>query len=302
MAFSVRAPAKDSFLIASLALLVATGSASASRSSPPATAETHFVWRVTNLATPFYLVGSIHNLTEEDYPLPPIYHAALTNSRRVVFEYNPRQREALARKFGEAARYPEGKDVESEIAPITAALLKKNAWRLQLRFEALRHYRPWAIALRLLAGQGPLGPSSPRSMDSYLSSEAQRAGKDVGGLETVDEHVAFWREMVESDGQNLLFYALTHEKTVGVLLDKTREAWKRGDIAALLATNSRLHRANPGLAQKLLDRRNAIWVARIEAEMKSGQPTAIVAGTGHFLGPQSVLELLRERGYRIERL
>ena len=301
MAFS-SAPAKDLFLVAPLALLVATVSASASRSSSPATAETHFVWRVTNLATPFYLVGSIHNLTEEDYPLPPIYDAALTNSRRVVFEYNPRQREALARKFGEAARYPEGKDIESEIAPITAALLKKNAWRLQLRFEALRHYRPWAIALRLLAEQGPLGPSSPRSMDAYLSSEAQRAGKDVSGLETVNEHVAFWREMVESDGENLLLYALTHEKTVGALLDKTREAWKRGDIAALSATNTRLHRANPGLAQKLLDRRNAIWVARIEEEMKSGNPTAIVAGTGHFLGPQSVLELLRERGYRIERL
>jgi len=302
MAFSVRAPAKDSFLIASLALLVATGSASASRPSPPATAETHFVWRVTNLATPFYLVGSIHDLTEKDYPLPPIYYAALTNSRRVVFEYNPRQREALARKFGEAARYPEGKDIESEVAPVTVALLKKNAWRLQVRFEALRHYRPWAIALRLLAEQGPLGPSNPRSMDAYLSREAQRAGKDVGGLETVDEHVAFWREMVESDGENLLFYALTHEKTVGALLDKTREAWKRGDIAALSATNTRLHRANPGLAQKLLDRRNAIWVARIEVEMKSGNPTAIVAGTGHFLGPQSVLKLLRERGYRIERL
>ena len=302
MAFSARAPTKDLFLIASLALLVAAGSASASRPSPPATAETHFVWRVTNLSTPFYLVGSIHDLTEKDYPLPPIYHVALTNSRRVVFEYNPRQRQALARKFGEAARYPEGKDIESEVAPITVALLKKNAWRLQIRFEALRHYRPWAIALRLLAEQGPLGPSSPRSMDAYLSSEAQRAGKDVGGLETVDEHVAFWREMVESDGENLLFYALTHEKTVGALLDKTREAWKRGDIAALSATNTRLHRANPGLAQKLLDRRNAIWVARIEVEMKSGNPTAIVAGTGHFLGPQSVLELLRERGYRIERL
>ena len=119
MAFS-SAPAKDLFLVAPLALLVATGSASASRPSPPATAETHFVWRVTNLATPFYLVGSIHNLTEEDYPLPPIYHAALTNSRRVVFEYNPRQREALARKFGEAYQAKYDFDMEEFNEPFYA--------------------------------------------------------------------------------------------------------------------------------------------------------------------------------------
>jgi len=262
----------------------------------------HFVWRITNLATPFYLVGSIHNLAEKDYPLAPIYYTALTNSNRVIFEYNPREREVLARKFREAAKYPEGKDIEGEISSITLALLKKNAWRMRVRYEALRHYRPWAIALRLLAEQGPVGPSSPRSMDAYLSSEAQRSGKEVGGLETVDEHVAFWREMVESDGESLLFYALTHGKTVGLLLDKTREAWKRGDLAALASTNKRLGQANPGLAQKLLDRRNAAWVARIEAEMKSGKPTAIVAGTGHFLGPKGVVELLRERGYRVARL
>jgi uncharacterized protein YbaP (TraB family) len=302
MARRVRTPSEDWLVLAALALMVASGPASASRSSAPSTAETHFVWRVTNLAAPFYLIGSIHTLTEKDYPLPPIYDAALTNSRRVIFEYNPRQREALSRKFREAARYPEGKDIESEISPVTFALLKKNAWRSQVRFEVLRHYRPWAIALRLLAGQGPLGPSSPRSMDAYLSREAQRSGKEVGGLETVDEHVAFWREMVESDGENLLLYALRHDKAVAALLDKTRKAWKRGDIAALAATNTRLHRASPGLAQKLLDRRNASWVMRIEAEMKSGKPTAIVAGAGHFLGPEGVLELLRERGYRIERL
>ncbi len=41
---------------------------------------------------------------------------------------------------------------------------------------------------------------------------------------------------------------------------------------------------------------------RIEAEIKSGQPTAIVVGTGHFCGPNNLIELLQKRGYKIEQL
>jgi uncharacterized protein YbaP (TraB family) len=291
---------RTALLLVLFAALLAVASSHAALA--PVAAEKHFVWRVTNLPVPFFLVGSIHNLTARDYPLPKIYERALTNSERLLFEYNPRERDALARRFREVAKYPDGQDIESQIHPATVGLLKKNAWRFRIKFDEIRRYRPWAIALRLLAGQGPLGASSPRSMDAYLSTQGQRSGKELAGLETVDEHVAFWREMVERDGENLLLYALTREKTVGALFDRTRDAWKRGDVAALSATSARLRRANPGIARKLLDRRNARWVERIEAEMKSGKPTAIVAGAGHFSGPRSVIELLRERGYRIEQL
>jgi uncharacterized protein len=289
-------PSRAAFLLALVTM------ASSSVSATPHPPEKYFVWQVTNLSVPFYLIGSIHNLTARDYPLPEAYRIALTNSQRLLFEYSPRERTVLTRKFREAAKYPAGQDIESEVRPAVVALIKKNEWRLRMKFDQLRHYRPWAIALLLLAEQGPVGPSSPRSMDNYLSSEAQRSGKEVAGLETVDEHVAFWREMLERDGENLLLYTLTHEKAVGLLLDKTRETWKRGDVAALTAANTRLRRANPAIAQKLLDRRNARWITRIEAEMKTGKPTAIVAGAGHFSGPGSVIALLKEHGYRIEQL
>lgn len=283
-----------------VATLVAT--AWSSIAGAPLPPEKHFVWRVTSLAVPFYLVGSIHNLTEQDYPLPEVYRNALTNSQRLLFESSPLEHGALARKFREIARYPAGQDLEGRVHPSVLGLLKKNGWRFRMKFDQLRHYRPWAIALLLLAERGPVGASSPQSMDSYLSRQAQRSGKEVAGLETVDEHVAFWRDMLEHDGENLLLYTLTREQAVGTLFDKTRAAWKRGDLAALAATNARLRQANPGIAQKLLDRRNVRWVARIEAEMKTGKPTAVVAGAGHFSGPGSVIALLQKRGYRIEQL
>ncbi len=268
----------------------------------PALAEKHFVWRVTGRSTPFYLVGSLHSLTKEDYPLPPAYLQALSETDRLIFEYNPRQNDALTRKFREVASYPSGRDVRSDLRPASLALLRKNLWKFGFTFDQVRPYRPWAIALRLLAEQGPIGPSNPLSMESYLVSQARRSGQEIGGLETIDEHVAFWREMLERDGENLLLYTLVRGRKVSELFAKTRAAWKSGDVAALSATNARLHRANAGLALRLLDRRNAKWISRIEAEMKTGKPTAIVAGAGHFSGPDSVIALLEKRGYKIEQL
>jgi uncharacterized protein YbaP (TraB family) len=43
-------------------------------------------------------------------------------------------------------------------------------------------------------------------------------------------------------------------------------------------------------------------VPRIEAAIKSGKPTLIVAGALHFSGPRSVIALLQTRGYKIEQL
>ncbi len=284
---------------ARLLLLAALSSCA---TTAPVPAGKPFVWRVENLPTPFYLVGSLHNLGPRDYPLPPAYQVALTTSQRLVFEHDPRQSAILARKYREAARYPAGQTIESEITPATLSLLKKNAWRSRLKFEQMRRLRPWAIALHLLAEKGPVGADHARSMDSQLSAQAWRSGKEVGGLETTDEHIAFWREMLEADGENLLRYTLTRGQTVDVLFEKTRDIWQRGDVEALTAANARLRRANPGFARRLLDRRNLRWIDRIEAEMKTGKPTSIVAGAGHFTGERGVIALLQKRGYRIERL
>lgn len=285
-------------LFVALTMLVAA----ASVHPAPSTAGKHFVWRVTNAHAPFYLVGSLHSLTKEDYPLPPTYRDAFAGAERLLFEYDPRRRAALTREFREAGRYPVGQDIQSGVRPETLALLKKNLWRFGLKFDQVRKLRPWALALRLLAQHGPTGPASPLSMETRIVSQAQRSGKEVGGLETVEEHVAFWREMLERDSENLLVYTLLRGKKVSALFDRTRAAWMAGDVAALSATNARLRQANPGIAQRLFDRRNLRWAARIEAEMKTGKPTAIVAGAGHFSGPGSVIAILEERGYKIERL
>jgi uncharacterized protein YbaP (TraB family) len=80
------------------------------------------------------------------------------------------------------------------------------------------------------------------------------------------------------------------------------KAWRKGDTNTLWAGDARLRSQAPTIAARLVDDRNVKWVPRIEAELKTGKPTAIVAGALHFSGPRSVIALLQKRGYQIEQL
>ena len=262
----------------------------------------HCVWRVTNVAAPFYLVGSFHNLRGDDYPLPDIYRTTLRNSQRVLFEYDPRERELFAKKLHAAGRYPRGKDIRSGIRRSTLVVLLKFLAARHVRFDDVKEYKPWALAMRLWVRRGYATTVGSRSVDDYLSYEARRLGKETGGLESVQEHIAFWKNMLEADGENLLLAMMLRGEQIRIRFDETRTAWKKGDVAALSAANAKLRKDDRPTAQRLLDQRNLRWLPRIEAEMKTGRPTAIVAGAGHFSGAHSVIDLLQKRGYKIEQL
>src|SRR2546428_14190693 len=75
------------------------------------------VWRVVNSEAPFYLVGSIHALSNKDYPLPGPYDLALKDSMRFVFEFDPTRADEFEKKFEAAAKYPRGQNIGSKIDP-----------------------------------------------------------------------------------------------------------------------------------------------------------------------------------------
>ena len=264
--------------------------------------EKHCVWRVTNAPAPFYLVGSFHNLRGDDYPLPQIYRKALLDSKRLIFEYDPGERDLFAAKFRAAGRCRPGTDIRGEVQPATLRLLMKYLGSNHIRFDDVKHLKPWALALRLWWTRGRAATTGTRAVDDYLAYQAQRMRKEIGGLETVDQHVAFWKHMLQLDGERLLLATILRGDQISARFKETRAAWKSGDVDALAATSASLRKGNRQIAQRLFDQRNRSWLPRIEAEMKTGIPTAIVAGAGHFSGTNSVIELLQKRGYKVEQL
>ena len=271
------------------------------------------VWRVTNAKAPFYLVGSIHALNKKDYPLPKPYDIALKESSRFLFEFDPTQHAEFQKKFEAAAKYPPGQDLRSKISPELLAWLRKNMFTVApgtrggpgepvASFDSQLRYKPWWIAQHLATPASYSKASASHGLDNYFVDHAIQSGKEIGGLESVNEHVAVMGGLSDRDSEFMLQDALTQPDNGDKESGRMYKAWRKGDTNALWAGDVPLRSKAPQIAARFVDDRNVKWVPRIEKELKSGKPTAIVAGALHFSGPNSVISLLQKRGYVIEQL
>ena len=257
----------------------------------------HCLWRVTSAPAPFYLLGSVHSLQSSDYFRTPVIEEAIKQSQQIWFEIDPKD-ESFELKLREAAKLPSGQLVTAKIHPKTYEYLRKitlsgmNDWH---------HLRPWAIAM-ILRNPKLGNPDYRWGVDSYIAQRARYYGKLTGGLETVDEHIHVFSDMFDAEGEVVLLQAVIHAKEQAGQFRQDVEAWKAGDTARLYTTHAGEMKEAPTVWWRLLDRRNARWIPRIETAIRSGRPTLIVAGALHFAGPRGVIALLQQRGYKIEQL
>ena len=271
------------------------------------------VWRVTNAKAPFYLVGSIHALSKKDYPLPKPYDIALKDSTRFLFEFDPSQHGEFQKKFEAAAKYPPGQDLRSKISPELLTWLRKNIFTVipearggngerLVNFDSQLRYKPWWIAQHLAAPASYSKTSASHGLDNYFVDHAMNLGKEIRGLESVNEHVAVMGGLSDRDSEFMLQDALTQTDNGDKESGRMYKAWRKGDTNALWADDTALRSKAPRITARFVDDRNVKWIPRIEAELKTGKPTVVVAGALHFSGPHSVIALLQQRGYVIEQL
>jgi uncharacterized protein YbaP (TraB family) len=230
-----------------------------------------------------------------------------------VFEFDPTRHTEFQKKFEAAAKYPPGQDIRSRISPELLAWLRKNMFTVVpdprsekgerlASFDSQLRYKPWWIAQHLAPPAAYSKTSASHGLDNYFVDHAVKTGNEIGGLESVDEHVAVMGRLSDRDSEFMLQDALTQPNNSEKEFRRMYRAWRKGDTDALWAGDAPLRAKAPRIAARFVDDRNVKWAPRIEAELKTGKPTAIVAGALHFSGPRSVIALLQKRGYVIEQL
>ncbi len=263
-----------------------------------AASDKHCLWRVTNARAPFYLLGSVHALQRTDYEKAPAVEEAIKQSQLILFEVDPKEDQTFAQKLGAAARLPRGEQIRGKIGPKTYNYLRKITINGMAEWQ---HLYPWAIAM-LLDYPTLRGVSTIYGVDNHVAEMARRYSKKTGGVETVDEHVHVLSDMHMIEAEVYLLQALVHAAEASQQFQLDVAAWKSGDTNRLYAMHVRRMKEAPTVWWRLLDRRNAKWIPRLEAAIKSGTPTLVVAGALHFSGPRSVIARLQQHGYKIEQL
>lgn len=251
-----------------------------------------------------YLCGTIHILREADYPLAPAYEAAYADAQKLVFELPPGSGHGneLNAQMQKLAALPKGTTLEATIGKEMSAAVFKWAAKHGLSTASVSKFQPWYLALMIAAVEyGELGAQPDKGVDTYFEARAAHDKKPGEGLETVEFQINLFSKLPAAQQKDLLRQTLAEVKTIPDEFSKMIKAWKEGDLAVLHEMLYREAEQYPELMDLFLLDRNKAWIERLDQFLKKGEHVMLLVGVGHFTGKQGLIELLKAKGYKVER-
>src|SRR5215510_9847688 len=123
-------------LVAALSFVVAY----AALGQQPAAATRSFLWKATKGQSSVYLVGSVHMLTADFYPLAPSLEAAFKDSDLLVEEADLSEMLAPTTQFTLLSKgmLPSGQTLDKILSPATLALVNAHLPTLGGPLEAVK--------------------------------------------------------------------------------------------------------------------------------------------------------------------
>lgn len=268
------------------------------------TQERYFLWKAVSDKGTVYLMGSLHFGAANMYPLPALVMEAFNSSDVLVVEANPYGQEIgeASLKLTQSGIYTDGSNLESHVKPATWQKLTAVAKGLGLSEEALRRQKPWLAILslsKLLYKQAGLTPEL--GLDHSFIKEAG-SRKPILELESVDQQIKLFESLSTQEQEQMLIQALGDFQRGPELIKSMVDAWKKGDDEAMDLIVRQSFGTDPlsgKLFKLLFADRNAAMANKLEELMADGRTYFMVVGAGHLGGEQGILNLLKQKGFKI---
>jgi uncharacterized protein YbaP (TraB family) len=268
-------------------------------------ASRNFLWKISGRQTAVYLVGSVHMLTKDYYPLNPALDAAFKDSDLLVEEADLGELLSSDSQFRMLSRgmLPSDQSLEKVVSRGTFAEVSRRVGGLGLPIEPLQRFKPWMLALTLEGLEWQkAGFEADLGLDKHFYDRAHTDSKPVQGLETADYQISRFDGMTFEQQDRLLADTLKGLDTEMGSVSTLADAWKAGDAPAVERIVLADLKQDPVMYQRLLVERNQNWMPKLEALFTRRGRAFVVVGAAHLVGPDGLLSLLRAKGYIIEQL
>jgi uncharacterized protein YbaP (TraB family) len=265
-----------------------------------------FLWKVQSKTNTVYVLGSIHYLKKEMYPLDEKIEKAFDQSNILGVEANVDGLSKMdVQKLVESAFYSGDDTLEKHLSPEAYELVKKQLTEMGASLEAAQRYRPWFLALSLASVEiVKLGFDANSGIDLYFLSKAAEKKKIVE-LESLEYQMNLFSTLSEKDQELFLLYTLKDIKVLEQELDKLIRAWTAGDekgIELIMTRSVKEDKKLIPIYEKLVTERNGKMASKIEEYLKEKETFFVVVGAGHLVGNQGIIELLKRKGFVLEQL
>jgi uncharacterized protein YbaP (TraB family) len=264
----------------------------------------HFLWSVSAPgAPPSYLMGSLHVLTADYYPLSARIDQAFASSTVLILEADMDELSSPATLMSlmGKAMLQDGKTLEQVIAADLYTKVMARADKAGVPRAAIQRLKPWMVALLLTAPALQAAGFKPEhGVDKHFFDRAKKAGTERRALETVAFQFDRMDQMTAAQQEALLRATLDGLDSQMANVKTMAEAWARGDTGSLEKLLLTEMKTAPDLYARLLVERNANWVEPVETCVKQKTSCFVVVGAAHLIGPDSLVAMLQKKGYTVE--
>ena len=270
-----------------------------------------FLWKAEKDDVSFYMFGTIHLPDPRVLDLSDSVNQALEESTVMYTELDLGDENML--KMANAVRLPEGESLLDILSPELQARVNTLLVDISpsLSLQLLANQKIWALAVTLPILEQQLNHPNQPALDGQLYQSALKAGKQVGGIETMEEQLGIFEGLTLAQQVKVLedtveFMEDAKEANTDVL-DSMIQPYLVGDLDGLYAALMAYMKDEPlyhQLTDELIYDRNQHMVERMHAlSSKHTQEKFFYAiGVGHFAGEEGIPSLLVEQGYTIERV
>lgn len=263
-------------------------------------------WHVSDSSgAQMWLLGSVHYLSERDYPLPAIVDELYSKADEIVMEIDLDDIDPLQiqTQFLSAAMLPDGKKLSDVVTSGTYAEADAAAGALGVDLSLLSGFKPWLAAVTLLdLGMSRIGYVPDRGIEQYILGKAVADGKPVRGLETLSAQIGIFDDLDDRAQEALLEQTVAELDSAEAPMQEMVDAWRNGRLDALTDSLMSDFDGFPGLYDALVASRNRNWITELEAMMSPSTSHLVVVGALHLVGEDSVIQLLESKGYRVTRV
>lgn len=263
-------------------------------------------YKIENNGNTIYILGSIHIGDNSMYPIDEKVIDAFNSSNELYVEVNVTEQSKM-KYIQEEMFYKDNTNLKDSLGD---NLYNKYKLFMDKYFIEENNYinlKPWA-AYNMLSNL-PMNIKMPNSsdlgIDRYFITKAKLNNKTIKELETIELQTNVLSSLSDEDYKNMINSFLDAANSYGIDIftqnsEDLKNIWKSGNDKEL---NLKINKGDK-FSNNLFDKRDIGMAEKITDMLNSKDKNTIfvVAGAAHFTPEDSVIKLLENNGFTIQKL
>ena len=263
------------------------------------------VFKVSNGENTLYIGGTLHLLSESDYPLPTPYKMAYQQSQTLVFEtdLDALESQAFGQSMMKQMTYSNGKTLANDLSKKTIANLSEHMEARGLSLSNFMMYKPAFLSITLSMIELQIMGLTSEGVDKYFFNRGKDDNKTILWLESPEQQLSFIQQMGKGDEDAFIQYTLEDIETLPQALPKLKSNWKEGDIEQMYEDSmADFESEYPDVFNTLLTSRNKEWMDFLIGALATEPTEFVLVGALHLPGEFGVLSMLEQHGFNVEKV